>query len=316
MSGLTKADLQKAFQSGYSVAKALYAVLSKGGYIVTEAEIKHIVTQVMNELTGGGDTIDPKYLPITGGYIGTTNVTILDPTELEFTDIGGMYGNMSIPLTTLPGNGTVVYAEYDGQKYECVVIESPDGFYFIGNASLVDNSDDTGEPFLVLCQGDQNAAVAATEGLHTLSLYYKSEAAIPTEMRFMPNEFFELMDRVAVLESNQVCPDCNDVGYFANYVCGMCGEPWDGSGDSCPHCGANMGSGQDGFKICETCGGKKLPDCPDCGGLGGVCGSINCDMENGEVNVKPGETCPMCGGSDILRCNTCNGLGKIIEVEF
>lgn len=60
---MTIDDLHKAFWTGYAAAQAIYGIFNKGGFIVTDAEIKQIAEKVLDELTGGGDTIDPKYLP-------------------------------------------------------------------------------------------------------------------------------------------------------------------------------------------------------------------------------------------------------------
>jgi hypothetical protein len=84
---MTNADLQKAFDAGYAAAKALYSILQKGGIEVTEADIRRIVEEVLEETLGIKDDVKQYKMEIDTAKDYSNAHTLLDGELVRISDL-------------------------------------------------------------------------------------------------------------------------------------------------------------------------------------------------------------------------------------
>ena len=84
---MTNAELQKAFDAGYAAAKALYSILQKGGIEVTEADIRRIVEEVLEETLGIKDDVKQYKMEIDTAKDYSNAHTLLDGELVRISDL-------------------------------------------------------------------------------------------------------------------------------------------------------------------------------------------------------------------------------------
>lgn len=138
---------------------------------------------------GGGGVSVPKpltydYMP--EGYpkksVGTT--TLMAEQELEFAEVAnGIYGSFLTNALEIVGGQTYTVS-WDGTEYECVCFYDGKETY-LGNLSIFDSGDDTGEPFLYIL-GQNAFATLDTSASHTISVKRTVETVTPMAEEFLP----------------------------------------------------------------------------------------------------------------------------------
>lgn len=79
--------------------------------------------------------------------------------------------------------GETYTVTFDGQKYTCIC-QGADGYYAVGNPSVMGSGDDTGEPFVLLFTPELDVISATTEGTHTFSI--TQETIHQIDPKFIP----------------------------------------------------------------------------------------------------------------------------------
>ena len=75
---------------------------------------------------------------------------------------------------------------WDGTEYECVCFDF-NSMHVIGNLSIMDVGDDTGEPFLY-APSEGGFATLDTSASHTISVTTVEEVITPMALEFFPSE--------------------------------------------------------------------------------------------------------------------------------
>lgn len=127
--------------------------------------------------------IDPKYLPQGGvGYSEEVEEVLVSEQKIDF---GSPYpngtwggGSSEIANLSLPV-GEPLVVTFDGVKYEVIAPNA----YTLGNASLCDAGEDTGEPFCVY----MGFARAKTSGVHSIKITKVQEAVHKLDAKYLPD---------------------------------------------------------------------------------------------------------------------------------
>ena len=136
---------------------------------------------------GGGGGSVPKpltydYMP--EGYPTKTmgTVTVMEEQALAFAAAdGGVYlAELQSSLDIVEGQTYTV--TWDGAEYECVGVYK-NGRSYLGNLSIVNKGDDTGEPFVYAYGGFGTLETTAS---HTISVTRVEETVTPMAEEFLP----------------------------------------------------------------------------------------------------------------------------------
>ena len=104
-------------------------------------------------------------------------------------DMGGVYGYQEelTEVLNIPDNGTIIV--FDGQSYTPNTFISAGDDRYVGNLSLLDMGDDTGEPFVFMVDATSPFIGIATEtsGQHTISVNV-STVQKQLDVRYLPEE--------------------------------------------------------------------------------------------------------------------------------
>lgn len=183
-----KTNLVAAINEVKGIADDKQDKLIAGANITIAADGKTI------SATGGGSSV-PKpltydYMP--EGYPTKTmgTVTVMDEQELQF-DVDEFGGSATLPNPIEIIGGQTYTVNWDGTEYECVgldVHEGNDDFTVLGNQSIVDNFDDTGEPFLYISK-ERSFLTYDTSASHTISIKTIREVITPIAYNFMPEGY-------------------------------------------------------------------------------------------------------------------------------
>ena len=153
---------------------------------------------------GGGGGSVPK--PLTYDYMpegyprktmGTVTLMEYPDVPFEITDSGTSYRvKLPGPLVFEIVVGRTYTVNWDGTEYECVCVSLAENIYIIGNLSIMDKGDDTGEPFLytynnVIPEGQFNTLDTAAS--HTISVKTTEETITPMAEEFLPTGIRELI---------------------------------------------------------------------------------------------------------------------------
>lgn len=148
--------------------------------------------------SGGGGGSVPK--PLTYDYMpegypskSEQTTTLMEQPEVPFepTSSGTSYRViLPAPLTFEIVVGKTYTVNWDGTEYECVCVSLAENMYIIGNLSIMNKGDDTGEPFLytyknVAHKGQFNTLDTAAS--HTISVKTTEEIVTPMAEEFIPN---------------------------------------------------------------------------------------------------------------------------------
>ena len=161
--------------------------IAKGSFLRVNEEGKAYWGQPEGGGGGGGGGSVPKpltydYMP--DGYPTKTvqTTTLMEEQEVAFADMGGVYAATSLAgLELIEGQTYTVV--WDGTEYErvCVAVYSTP---VLGNLSILDYGDNTGEPFLYIPA--QGMATSDTSATHTISVKTIAETVTPMAEEFLP----------------------------------------------------------------------------------------------------------------------------------
>ena len=155
--------------------------------IETNGEIKRCPS-------AGGSSV-PK--PLTYDYMpegyptrSVQTTTLIDYPEVPFepTSSGTSY-RVTLPNPFEIVAGKTYTVNWDGIGYECIGVALPRNVYAIGNLSIKDSGDDTGEPFLYTYESDTPSGqfyTLDTAATHTISVKGREETVTPMAEEFLP----------------------------------------------------------------------------------------------------------------------------------
>ena len=153
--------------------------------IETNGEIKRCPS-------AGGSSV-PK--PLTYDYMpegypskSVQTTTLMEEQAVEFTlDSPTYFGSPTNPFEISVGQTYIV--KWDGTEYECVCFYSDEYFLKFGNLSILNEGDDTGEPFLYSYDKTSKAGyfyTLDTSASHTISVKTTEEIVTPMAEEFIP----------------------------------------------------------------------------------------------------------------------------------
>lgn len=113
-------------------------------------------------------------------------------------DFGGLYVSTSVGTFGVVESALAVEIEWDHVLYYFNTSGIRGGFQ-LGNLSLAGQGDDTGEPFLIIFDFDQNTTLYIAEqgGPHDFSCSYYYKAIHPIDPKFLPS-----MDSLTLVSPN------------------------------------------------------------------------------------------------------------------
>ena len=129
--------------------------------------------------------------------MGTATVMECPEVPFELTSSGTSYRvKLPAPLVFEIVVGQTYTVNWDGTEYECVCVSLAEDVDIIGNLSIMDRGDDTGEPFLytynkVTPKGQFNTLDTAAS--HAISVKTTEEIVTPMAAEFLPSEVNELI---------------------------------------------------------------------------------------------------------------------------
>lgn len=157
-------------------------------------------------LVGGGGEGTPYQQLVTDGdgnakwedrlaYEATEEQVIFSQEDIAFNESGGVYGSGPFGVSETISVGEKFRVDFDGKTYDCIaysmnpsVLDDP---VLIGNGSKVGPFDDTGEPFLVFYEQEQQSIDISTEltsPTHTVSIAKVVETVHTIPQKFLPEK--------------------------------------------------------------------------------------------------------------------------------
>ena len=157
---------------------------------------------------GGGSTV-PK--PLTYDYMpegypkkGVQTTTLIEEQELAFAYEKELY-TASLTNAFVFVVGQTYTVNWDGTEYECVC-STFNSVPMIGNLSILNAGNDTGEPFFGVRGADRDTVVfytLDTSASHTISVTTVGEVITPMAREFLPSEVNELIMNSSIPESTK-----------------------------------------------------------------------------------------------------------------
>ena len=143
-----------------------------------------------------------------GGYAETK--TIYPQTTVQCADVGD-----GVPAAGLEEKTLVVGETYtvtfDGKRYSCVCSE----LNAVGNNAIFGEGEDTGEPFLIILNGEDTFAIATqTEGTHTFSI--TQETIHPIDPKFLPGVCLPVVELTTVPTAKGAALTAEETAQVAN----------------------------------------------------------------------------------------------------
>lgn len=127
-------------------------------------------------------------------YVATEEQVIFSQEDIAFTENNGRYSSNNIPITTAINVSEKFRVDFDGKTYNCVAYSfSPDVSdpVLIGNGSILGRFDDTGEPFLVSYEQEQQSIdilTTLTSPTHTVSISRFVETVHKIPLAYFPEK--------------------------------------------------------------------------------------------------------------------------------
>ena len=218
----------KCFLNGYAKKKDIPTKLSNPnpltftGAAIGSYDGSQPLTVEIPSGGGGGSVPKPltyDYMP--EGYPTKTmeTVTVMEEQELQF-NVDEFGGSATLPNPIEIVGGKTYTVNWDGTEYECVgldVHEGNDDFTVLGNLSIADNFDDTGEPFLYISI-EGSISTYDTSASHTISIKTIREVITPIAYNFMPAGYPTKsgQNRTLIEEQELAFATTNSTIYFAN----------------------------------------------------------------------------------------------------
>lgn len=165
-------------------------IIERGMYYSKEGS--GVLSTYVTSLTyGTPDTvhkIDDKYLPEGYPTKSVQTTTLMEEQAVEFTlDNPIYYAILPNPFEISVGQTYIV--NWDGTEYECVCFALTDNVYRFGNMSILNDGDDTGEPFLYrykISKQEGFFETLDTSASHTISVKTIEEIVTPMAEEFLP----------------------------------------------------------------------------------------------------------------------------------
>ena len=149
-------------------------------------------------LTGGGESEGKAFQQLVTDGNGTARwedrlayetdpvLTEIVPEEtVAFSDIGGLMG-ASWPSTFNPVYGSIYTVKFDGNAYNCACTRVGSGVPALGNLSLAELGEDTGEPFIMFYQGSWVFGSSDSASEHTISISEKQVSISKIDEKYLP----------------------------------------------------------------------------------------------------------------------------------
>ena len=149
--------------------------------IETNGEIKRCPS------SGGGSVPKPltfDYMPAGYPTKSMRTVTIMGEQVVAFEDDKGQYfGRLADIFEIVAGQTYTV--NWDGTEYECAGLAVDESVSVIGNLSILEQGDDTGEPFLYV-PDNGGFSTLDTSASHTIGVKTIQETVTPIAEEFLP----------------------------------------------------------------------------------------------------------------------------------
>ena len=194
-----------------------------GGFMLGEGLVLSEDGKTLSVSGGGGGSV-PK--PLTFDYMPegyptkiVQTTTLMEEQQVAFASVGyGLYIS-SLATTFYIVEGQTYTVNWDGTEYECVGVSSGENAYVLGNLSIINAGDDTGEPFLYSYNKDAATggfSTLDTSASHTISVKTTAETITPMAEEFIPSGVTAVMENAqtaansaqAVANINKEVLDC------------------------------------------------------------------------------------------------------------
>lgn len=154
----------------FFIYNEVYGVIDVTAYDIDVNSTHTIsITERKEDIT----TIPMKYIKDMYGEIDEENAILLDSEIVQIESINEEYGygeyRLSQNIELIQGETYTV--DFNGTIYKCIAMYS-EGAFFLGNGSIVNASEDTGEPFLLIAIPELNEIIVLipTVGTYTVSI--------------------------------------------------------------------------------------------------------------------------------------------------
>lgn len=136
------------------------------------------------------DSTAPDYVKNRPFYAGDPGETVLvEESTVSFSIGGSGIYTAALESTFSLTVGDIYKISWDGAVYECTCVSSPDNMKLIGNPSIMGDTADTGEPFIIVDSG-QGVRIGTldTSPTHTISISQNSPGEIvKIDEKFIPD---------------------------------------------------------------------------------------------------------------------------------
>ena len=123
-------------------------------------------------------------------YVVTEEQVTFSQENIAFTEQHGLYNSDYMPITAI-SVGEKVRVDFDGETYDYIVSAPDGGSIFIGNGSIIGISDDTGEPFLICYDIEEQIfqiLTTLTSPTHTVSISRVVETVHKIPQVYLPEK--------------------------------------------------------------------------------------------------------------------------------
>ena len=123
-------------------------------------------------------------------YVAPEEQVIFSQKDIAFTEQHGLYNSDYMPITAI-SVGEKVRVDFDGETYDYIVSAPDRGSIFIGNGSIIGISDDTGEPFLICYDIEEQIfqiLTTLTSPTHTVSISRVVETVHKIPQVYLPEK--------------------------------------------------------------------------------------------------------------------------------
>lgn len=136
------------------------------------------------------DSTQPDYVKNRPFYTGAPVETVLvEESTVSFSISGSGIYTAALESTFSLTVGDIYKISWDGSVYECTCVSFPDNMKLIGNPSIMGDTADTGEPFIIV-DSDQGVHIGTldTSPTHTISIsQYSSGEVVKIDEKFIPD---------------------------------------------------------------------------------------------------------------------------------
>ena len=133
------------------------------------------------------DETQPDYVKNRPFYTKTVETVLIEESTISFSSSPRLYA-ATLGSTFSPTIGKTYKISWDGTVYECTCISYPDNMKVIGNLSILGDTADTGEPFIIMAS-DQEAQIGTldTSTTHTISISGLATEIVKVDEKYIPS---------------------------------------------------------------------------------------------------------------------------------